>query len=207
MLQFLIGVAREGLSDVAFESRPQGNEGSKSWECQEESIPGWENSRAKALGQEWTCLSGISRGQRGWGLGMEREKVVDEVRLGEKQARLGHDEELDILAGINLTSVSQVPRHPLVCPMPAEQTRNSASVNSAFLPLAWLPSLYNGETGPIHSLCHSGNSEQTTAIPERSKHHQEKHARHSMEHLFFSAASDIHIALPPQSQEHLSPPL
>lgn len=56
-------------------------------------------ARAKALRQEWTCKSGISRGQGGWSLGMEGERVVGEVRLGEKQARIGHDEELDLLAG------------------------------------------------------------------------------------------------------------
>lgn len=48
MLPFLIG--REsggGLSDVAFAHTPPGNEGSKSWECQEESMSGRENSPCK----------------------------------------------------------------------------------------------------------------------------------------------------------------
>lgn len=96
----LIGVAREGFSDVAFEKRPEGKEGSKPWECQRKLFQGWENSQCKGPeAREYLYVCGFVRGQGGWSLGMEGEKVVGEVTLGTKGARLGHDEELDLLDG------------------------------------------------------------------------------------------------------------
>lgn len=85
----LIGVAGEGLSDVASEKRPEGNEGREPWECQEESIPGWEISQCR--GPEagvGLYVWDIVRGQEGWGLVMEGERVVGEARQGKRgQAR------------------------------------------------------------------------------------------------------------------------
>lgn len=99
-------------------------------------------------------MSGIAGGRS---LGMEGERLVGEVRLREKRARLGHDEEFDILAeSLGRVSICCLSlRYPDYTSGLSRETPPPLTVPS--FPRTWLPSLDNGETGPIHSLRHSGN--------------------------------------------------